>query len=328
MPRHRKGFTLIELLVVIAIIAVLIALLLPAVQAAREAARRSQCLNNLKQLGLAIANYESSNGTYPIGAQNGIANCGNPNGCNRRSWGFSILQYVEQQAAFNAINFAYPFYDISNSTVYSIEIGVFNCPSDPGNGNYEPYTPVNRQKGNYVVNWGNASYLQDAGNNPITSPTVPGLNVTSVIFSPSPFTFNKAYGSRSAVDGTSNTLAFAEVLNPNNPTAAINGSTTDHRGDVYNDDYNCPGFNTFTPPNSTIPDQMEGTYCVYPYQDNPPCIQGTAPYFNCARSYHNGGVNAAMCDGSVRFYKNSINPNTWQALSSMKGKEVIDANSL
>ena len=117
--RHRAGFTLIELLVVIAIIAVLIALLLPAVQAAREAARRSQCVNNLKQLGLAMHNYHQVNGTFPIGRM-GIGYGYGNNVDQRRTWAFSVLPFFEQAQAFNAINFSLPFYDSTNTTIIRI----------------------------------------------------------------------------------------------------------------------------------------------------------------------------------------------------------------
>jgi prepilin-type N-terminal cleavage/methylation domain-containing protein/prepilin-type processing-associated H-X9-DG protein len=320
---RKRGFTLIELLVVIAIIAVLIALLLPAVQSAREAARRSQCVNNLKQLGLAIANYHDTNGSLPIGAQNGT-NCGNPNGCKRRTWATSILPFIEQSALYNATNVQTDFYQAQNTTVMLTEVNVYNCPSDPGNTNVEPGGDVNgfnRVKGNYLVNWGNASYQQDTGNNPVTTPVVPGSTSTSVSFLSSPFTFNKVFGLNAMLDGTSNTLAFSETVNP-----YANGSNPDHRGDIYNDDYNCPGFETYTPPNAGIADQMNG-YCIFPYQSNPPC-NTSSPYFNAARSYHSGGVNGGMCDGSVRFFKNSINVNAWRALSTMKAGEVISADQL
>ncbi len=325
---RRRGFTLIELLVVIAIIAVLIALLLPAVQAAREAARRSQCVNNLKQLGLAIQNYHDTVGTFPIGAQNGLY-CGNKNGCPRRTWASSILPYIEQGTLANANNFSTDFYQLANTTVGLTEVSVYNCPSDSGNLNVEPggNSGFNRVKGNYIVNWGSASYQQDTGNNPVTTPIVPGSNVTSVAYTTAPFTFARSYGIMAIRDGTSNTLSFSEVINPDPSPTAINGQTADHRGDIYNDDYNSAQFETYTPPNSTLPDQMN-SYCIYPYQTNPPCISGTAPYFNSARSYHSGGLNAAMCDGSVRFFKNTINVNVWRALSTIKGGEVISSDQL
>src|SRR6201990_2648706 len=113
--KQSRGFTLIELLVVIAIIAALIALLLPAVQAAREAARRMQCANNLKQLGLAMHNYHQAIGTFPIGAlgvrsPNKYASVGDATGSiNRRTWAFMILPFIEQSAMYGAVNFSLPF---------------------------------------------------------------------------------------------------------------------------------------------------------------------------------------------------------------------------
>jgi prepilin-type processing-associated H-X9-DG protein len=103
----------------------------------------------------------------------------------------------------------------------------------------------------------------------------------------------------------------------------------DHRGDIFNDDYNCGMFMTYTPPNSTFPDWMYSTYCQYPYQQNPPCKTSAPSYqfFNAARSRHPGGVNALMGDGSVKFAKNSINYHTWRALGSSQGGEVISADA-
>ena len=130
--RSRRGFTLIELLVVIAIIAVLIALLLPAVQAAREAARRSQCINNLKQIGLAIHNYHSSVGTFPLG---GSKNCYG-NSTDFHTWtGWSaqglMLGYLEQQPLFNASNYSGGAFNVMNqTTVSSTKIPGFVCPSE------------------------------------------------------------------------------------------------------------------------------------------------------------------------------------------------------
>jgi prepilin-type processing-associated H-X9-DG protein len=325
---------LIELLVVIAIIAVLIALLLPAVQAAREAARRSQCVNNLKQLGLAMSNYHDALGTYPIGVM-GIRSPyivgGNyPLGTstnNRRTWAFMILPYVEQGSTFNAINFALPFNPpngAANNTVSELLIGAFLCPTDP---NTNQIDQNNRREGNYMVNWGNASWFQDmnsgfnpmngAANNPL-SPSGP-----AVMFGGAPFSIDKTFGIQSITDGTSNTLLMAEVI-----IGLTQGTTSyEHRGDLYNDDYNCAQFEAYTPPNSSFPDYISSGYCQYPYLNNPPCKTSTTVYFNTARSRHPGGVNALNCDGSVKFTKDSINVATWRSLASTHGGEVIDASS-
>jgi prepilin-type processing-associated H-X9-DG protein len=103
----------------------------------------------------------------------------------------------------------------------------------------------------------------------------------------------------------------------------------DHRGDIYNDDYNCGMFMAYTPPDSVFPDWMYSTYCQYPYQQNPPCKQNITAYqfFNTARSRHPGGVNSQMGDGSVKFIKDSVNVNTWRALGSSQGGEVISADA-
>src|SRR3954469_1115978 len=132
MRGHRRGFTLIELLVVIAIIAVLIALLLPAVQAAREAARRSQCVNNLKQLGLAIQNYNDTQGSLPPTAEDKML------GADGKTVDYGmkprILPYMEQTVLYNSINFSLSWnsltYGYVNSTVYKTTVNTFLCPSD------------------------------------------------------------------------------------------------------------------------------------------------------------------------------------------------------
>jgi prepilin-type N-terminal cleavage/methylation domain-containing protein/prepilin-type processing-associated H-X9-DG protein len=331
--RARGGFTLIELLVVIAIIAVLIALLLPAVQAAREAARRIQCVNNLKQLGLAMHNYVSSTNTFPIGRQginrppgdNGYA--GDPTGTShRRTWALSIMGEIEQGPIFNSINFSASYNQPPNLTVCSTLISVFNCPSDPNVATDIDNSKLDLRQGNYMANWGNATYYQDAYNNPYT--TGPAQPVT---FAGAPFALDKAFGIQTIIDGTSNTLLMAEVIacTASGPTAA----DEDHRGMVYNDDHNCSMFMTYTTPNSQIPDLVPG-YCVYPLGTNPPCVSQTGnteptgtPSFNAARSYHPGGVNSLYADGSVKFVKNAINLSIWQALSTTRGGEVISSDA-
>jgi prepilin-type N-terminal cleavage/methylation domain-containing protein/prepilin-type processing-associated H-X9-DG protein len=330
--KQDRGFTLIELLVVIAIIAVLIALLLPAVQAAREAARRIQCTNNLKQLGLAMHNYHSGLNTFPIGVI-GIrsptlyASVGDPTGAiNRRTWAFMILPYIEKGPVFQAINFSLPFNPptgAANNTVSELLIASFLCPSDP---TVNQIDQNNRREGNYVVNWGNSNWNQDlfAANNPfVGNPLLPG---NPVPFLGAPFTMDRSYGVQNITDGTSNTLLMAEVIiGATKPT-----NLYEHRGDIYNDDYNCAMFMAYTTPNSKIPDWIANGYCRYPYLTNPPCSGQTGAAqnaYNASRSYHPGGVNALLSDGSVKFFKDTVNVNTWRSLSTTTGAEVVSADS-
>jgi prepilin-type N-terminal cleavage/methylation domain-containing protein/prepilin-type processing-associated H-X9-DG protein len=324
---RRRGFTLIELLVVIAIIAVLIALLLPAVQAAREAARRSQCVNNMKQLGLAMHNYHDSLGSFPIGAMGvrsliagGRYPSGTPVGSARVTWACMLLPYIEQGTMANAYNFSYSFNTNQNTTALLSLVSVYSCPSDPNLGSIEQ-TPARRQ-GNYNVNWGSSTWYQNMVTtyNPVTGIYLPG-STQQVFFLGAPFTEDKSFGIQNITDGSSNTLLMAEVK----IGADISGGTQDHRGDIFNDDYQCAMFTALTPPNLSFPDYLGGD-CNYPYQNNPPCTV-KAPYFNAARSYHPGGVNATMGDGHVQFFKNSVNLNTWRALASSQGGEVISADS-
>jgi prepilin-type N-terminal cleavage/methylation domain-containing protein/prepilin-type processing-associated H-X9-DG protein len=327
--RSRRGFTLIELLVVIAIIAVLIALLLPAVQAAREAARRSQCVNNLKQLGLAMHNYHDTIGTFPIGAMGVRSPKGYTLGTttnNRRTWAFMILPYLEQGTIFHAINFSLPFNPpagAANNTVSETLIASFLCPSD---SNTNQIDQNNRREGNYLVNWGNASWYQDTNSsfNPLSGTTNnPFTPSTPVFFGGAPFGLDKSIGIQNITDGTSNTLLMAEVV-----IGLTQGSTGyEHRGDIYNDDYNCAQFEAYTPPNSKFPDYIQGSYCQYPFANNPPCKTVSNPYFNTARSRHPGGVNALLADGSVKFFKDSINVITWRAVATTSGSEIVSADS-
>lgn len=198
--RKRSGFTLIELLVVIAIIAVLIALLLPAVQSAREAARRAQCLNNMKQIGLALHNYHSSQDTFPIGEmQPGFGPAGTgPNKQNGawQYWGCLALlaPFMEQSATFNAMNFQYwaPS-DPANKTTYNMKVNSFLCPSDGGRD-----TPI---QNSYKASTGTYAKVQKGG----------GLNGQgSGLDTNGMFTVDRCYGMRDCTDGSSQTIAFGE----------------------------------------------------------------------------------------------------------------------
>jgi prepilin-type N-terminal cleavage/methylation domain-containing protein/prepilin-type processing-associated H-X9-DG protein len=312
VSRPARAFTLIELLVVIAIIAVLIALLLPAVQAAREAARRSQCVNNLKQFGIAMHNHHDTEGTFPFGSFNSPS----------QAWTFPILPFMEQVAMSNALNLNATFYDGKNSTVTSATITSFLCPSDPGAGSIMVTSgQPNRKKGNYVVNWGNSHY--DQGNpNPFTGPNgtvVPQRGIFRVNTKTVP-----PSGLRDVTDGSSGTLLMSELID-----ALPNGTIYDMRGDTWSASRCAFMFMAYTQPNSKIPDQMDDkNQCAYPSGSNPPCLNGTGsqPDFTAARSFHSGGVNVGMADGSVRFVKNSVSIDVWRALSTPQGQEVVSAD--
>jgi len=314
---RRGGFTLIELLVVIAIIAVLIALLLPAVQAAREAARRSQCINNLKQVGLGVMNYESTHMSLPPGKK----------GCCWGTWTVFVLPFLEQNATYNAWNFVagpgtnmdvgggiFRYSGVGNSTVARNRISAYTCPSDT------PQTPSGNIPGyNYAFNYGNTGNSQQ-------------LNLNGVMFAGAPFSdlypssaggsttaASGTRGIRDMTDGTSNTVISAEVLQGQN--GDLRGFT--HWGDA-------SGFETYLAPNSTLPDCIyTTTYCKYPFGSNPPCIVSTStcPNMMGSRSRHPGGVNVGMGDGTVKFIKNSISLNTWRAIGSTQGGEVVSADA-
>ncbi len=256
MLHRRSGFTLIELLVVIAIIAVLIALLLPAVQAAREAARRIQCTNNLKQLGLSLANYESANNCYPsadiFGTNNGLCSgFGFGNNCQNTPWFVLMLPYVEQASLYNAFNASIGVEGPSllgyfvNSTVEITKIASFQCPSDNQQtfsiavlaalaGLSGPNWQIS--KGNYGVNWGNADYGQGASNS----------YFTRALYLQSPFGLNtSATGPQlvkvaSVTDGLSNTHFISEILQ---------GATDDLRGTIWGDNPGAGSYETRFAPN-------------------------------------------------------------------------------
>ncbi len=358
-----RAFTLIELLVVIAIIAVLIALLLPAVQAAREAARRAQCINNLKQLGLAMHNYHSTYDVFPMGSSLAVYP-GVVASWNNWSAQGQLLSFIEQGTIYNAINFNFEAYNggggqayLVNSTATTATIKSFQCPSDPnvkqfstnagaGNNNsyYGSIGTTTNGGGDYPPRVGN----DGKGTTPYATTGIYGYKLSN--------------GLRDITDGSSNTIAYSEGL-AGSPTQApgrgqmIMGAGLNASGFVYdansaavivnqnvatcqNQFNSTPGsisvyhghtwtvghmgatlFNTIVPPNSA-----SATWSACRTDCAGSCDAASMEFSN-AQSYHSGGVNVLMGDGSVKFVKNSVAIPTWWALGTKSNGEVLSADA-
>ena len=238
--RARRGFTLIELLVVVAIIAVLIALLLPAVQSAREAARRAQCTNNLKQLGLAMHNYLSQQGTFPPLVQNGSFNVwGNTFGNNGfyfdpwpLDWTASILGQLDQIPLYNQLNwsvssgwagFGSPGWDPQNTSVLAIQISSLLCPSE--NQTRTTIGPGTRK--NYVANIGGPANFYAWSGMLVPLKDNPPLDYSGVYWNTN---CGSTFGIESVIDGSTNTAMFSETFNGSGPPGPIALSATDRKG--------------------------------------------------------------------------------------------------
>jgi prepilin-type N-terminal cleavage/methylation domain-containing protein/prepilin-type processing-associated H-X9-DG protein len=301
MKIPRRGFTLVELLVVIAIIGVLVALLLPAVQAARESARRSQCLNNLRQWGLAMQLHHDARKILPAGSR------GNP----RQTWVMFLWPFMEQMNLNSQNEITLPFYNPPGTIHNTLNgltgkyVDMYYCPSDIGSdqtiGQYQ------RRRGNYVVNWGNGTYGQ------VLEP----LGIAP---------FSHIRGDRNMprktkfadiTDGTSSTLMLSEVLK------AWSSEDNDWRGDIHNDD-GVFRFHTKLSPNTSAPDVIaSGWFQATGDPAMPAVAGGGTAQVTAARSRHSGGVNVVMCDGSTRFVSDSIALDAWQAMGTMNGSETV-----
>ena len=315
MSNEKKGFTLVELLVVIAIIGVLVALLLPAVQAARESARRSQCTNNLKQLGVAVHNYgDTYRGALPVGEY---------------SWGWGtwlvgMLPYIEQQnlyeqyRGFGGINAAggidanFAYSAAVNQPVTRSTIKTYTCPTD---NKVAPRGVITFH--NYLANHGNTTLGRQGtfGTSSTGQPNrfggAPFIQVSNSNSVPQVIRLAEI------VDGTSTTLAFSETIKGQPGGQDLRGFAWWSSG---------AHFETHLLPNTSQPDIVEQEqYCVNRHP-NPPCAGPTSanPQNIAARSRHPGGVQVALCDGAVRFISNNIALDTWRAISTTNSGEAVN----
>jgi prepilin-type N-terminal cleavage/methylation domain-containing protein/prepilin-type processing-associated H-X9-DG protein len=352
--RPRSGFTLIELLVVIAIIAILIGLLLPAVQKVREAAARMKCQNNLKQLALACHNYESARGSLPPGAiQPTVTVAGGIPG----KWStFAIINpYLEQTAIYNLLDVKIPMWRSlggTNFEIYNVGdpgtdnrvavacmVPIFLCPSDKAQVNDTQWGGVPLAPTNYCTNYGDG---------------IAGDWVGSETNTNGAFTETKSFRITDITDGTSNTVALTESIlggdpygfnQPRanytldvklhyvtirsglrypgpisdaacaDPAIADQLNYTDPRMFSWAQGYNkTTAINFYYPPNSKQPDCVGAV--LYTTSTKSASLRG-------ARSRHTGGVNVALCDGSVRFVSDNVSLVNWRAISTRDGGEVV-----
>jgi len=334
MRAIQRGFTLVELLVVIAIIGVLVALLLPAVQAARESARRGQCSNNLKQLGLAVHNYESTFRYMPPGCYHAVFG----------TWITVLLPYIEQKNLSDIYIFGpsvdfrpsppggIRYGDQKNWPVTQKQIASLVCTSDtksaqPGLSNGVTFH-------NYVANFGNTTRgrMSPVGTTSTNQPNnFGGGAFVEVIYRAKPEDLSKGnYETYITHDGTyKQSMRLAEITDGTSNTLAISETVQGKGGDLRGFGWWGGGahFETLLTPNSPLFDRTEQS-CNITLKANPPCanrVAGNAAQEEtiAARSRHPSGVSAVLCDGSVRFFSNNVALDVWRAWGTAYGGDLV-----
>ena len=328
MRMRKKGFTLIELLVVIAIIAVLVSLLLPAVQQAREAARRSQCRNNLKQIGLALHNYEGSYRVFPPGYVDFNFNPNNtPDTDLGPGWGWAtfLLPFMDQTNVYNQINFNQGVGLLSNVQISKQALPIFQCPSD---GLQDPFAVYDSSFGTPIATVAHSNYVGDngwiecfggAGGNPQPGPLADGLNGTFGKAGVGIFYRNSNNRIANVTDGLSNTI-FVGERSSNHAPSTWTGAVTGGR---------CPAWmaqtaGPYSPPPGPAYDNADfGEALIFAHGNATHIPNSDFPIFDpdVFYSFHSGGCHFLFGDGSVRFISSSVDGYTYQYLSTIAGGE-------
>jgi prepilin-type N-terminal cleavage/methylation domain-containing protein len=330
---RRRAFTLVELLVVIAVIGILIALLLPAVQAARESARRVQCQNHFKQIGLALHNYHTAAQQFPPGT---ISNPDPATGAvygrpPRTTYIVHLMPYLDQAAVYNKIDFVnLPVapglcWFGNNAEATAAIIPVLYCPSDGTGGLTKTCGLIggdaNRPAPHFLSNY--MAFF--------SGPTVAYIDTSDRKYRAA-FGLNRGARFADITDGSSSTMLMGEYLT---------GSTSDYRGFIWSDKAGGSQIWTELSPNSPLPDRLSPSTPPPPLATKPwckdlpewnlPCTNGISEsaglanldHTAAARSRHPGGVHVLLGDGAVRFVQSAIDLNTWRMLATIGGGEVV-----